>query len=351
MSIFKVRYLLISLPFVIGLLFFIGQSTVGEEEFDISTDKQKGTHLFGLDDTTGFQFLHRNHIEWVTLVPWGFQTRYDSPRVSHHNGDSTNIKSGNSSWLQYQKVMRSAGFKLFIKPHVWINETEDGKWRSDIFPTSAENWEVWKASYQDFILRYARLAQAGGAEMFCIGTEFSRLSTEKPNFWKALIQEVRQVYKGKITYAANWYEEYERITFWEDLDYIGIQAYFPLAEEEFPSVKQVSDGWNAYLPTMKNLARQHNRKIIFTEIGYKSTSDSAITPWEWLDYPESGKVFSAETQANCYAAFFEKVWPKKWFEGVHIWQMRSDYLHREPRNLDFTPLQKTAESVIAKGFE
>jgi len=321
-------------------------------------DKQKGAHLFGFRDSMNFQLLSQNNIEWVTLVPWGFQFDYDSQVMNHHNGDSLRILRRDSSWIRRIKLVRSKGFKVFVKPHVWLDEPSAGKWRSDIAPVNDENWALWKASYRDFMLRYAKIAEQTQAEMFCIGTEFSKLSVNKPTFWKEIIQEVRTIYSGKITYAANWYDEYEKITFWDDLDFIGIQAYFPLVKNKNPTVQQISKGWNKYLSHMESITKKYNRPILFTEMGYKSTADSAIKPWEWIDYSNrETKKESPETQANCYAAFFNTVWKKEWFAGVHIWQLRNDYesdrseRRRNRVHLDFTPQGKIAEGVIAKGFE
>lgn len=189
--------------------------------------------------------------------------------------------------------------------------------------------------------------------MYCIGVEFSRLSTEKPEFWKELIRDVRSVYSGKITYSANWYDEFEKVEFWQELDYIGIQAYFPLASTNYPSVEELQNGWEQYLPEIESTHKKYNRKILFTEMGYRSTADGAIKPWEWMEYPaNSDKIFSGETQANCYEAFFNTVWHKEWFAGVHIWQMRSDYVIKDLHdNIDFTPQGKPAELIIAHGFE
>lgn len=349
----------------IGFLFFVfskwqtlnkdfdKQPNIRVEKNINKADKQKGVHVFGRIDSTSFPLLSRNNIEWVTLVPWGSQDDYNSPMMKHHYGDSSKIQQSDSIWLNKLKFVHSAGFKIFLKPHVWIDAPSDGKWRSDIFPENEKNWKLWKKSYRDFILRYAILAEKGKVEMFCIGTEFSRLSIEKSIFWKTLIQDVRQIYSGKITYAANWYDEYEKITFWEDLDYIGIQAYFPLTKNKNPSVQQISKGWKKHLYSMKSIHKKHNRPIIFTEMGYKSTADSAINPWEWIDnFTDKDKAFSPETQANCYKAFFNTVWTKEWFAGVHIWQLRCDYRGQDAQSkLDFTPLGKPAEQIIAKGFE
>ncbi len=315
--------------------------------------KQKGAHVFGYLDSTDFQTLRQNNLEWITLVAWGFQKDFDSPIVTHHDGDSLHIQQHDSSWVRQIGLVRAAGFKVFFKPHLWIDSPTDGKWRADIVQASPENWELWASSYRNFIIRYAKVAEQAHAEMYCIGAEFSRLSSEKPEYWKTLIHDIRQIYSGKLTYAANWYDEYEKITFWSDLDYIGVQAYFPLAKNRNPSVEQIAAGWNNYLPALESISKKYNRQILFTEMGYKSTSESAIEPWHWIEKnTPSDSLLSLETQANCYQAFFNTVWQQEWFAGVHIWQLRTKLKrkHRE-NNMDFTPQGKPAELVIAKGFE
>lgn len=291
-------------------------------------------------------------MEWVTLVPWASQNDTDSPEVRHHDGDNLNIMYHDSSWTYQIQEFRSAGFKVFFKPHVWIRSPEEGMWRSDIYPTSEENWALWKKTYRSFILRNAKVAERGQAEMFCVGTEFTRLAIEKPDFWRSLIQEVKTVYSGKLTYAANWYNEYEEVVFWDELDYIGIQAYFPLTESESPGVGELSEGWNKHLPAIEAVQKRYDREVLFTEMGYKSSADGAVRPWEWIDYDLDQKsIHSLETQANCYRAFFDVVWGQKWFAGAHLWQFRGDFKEDKGRvNADFTPQGKPAEAVIAEGF-
>ncbi|MBT8231285.1 MAG: hypothetical protein KJN84_01555, partial [Bacteroidia bacterium] len=279
-------------------------------------EKQKGAHVFGIVDSTDFDPLIQNNIEWITLVSWGYQKDFDSPNVTHHDGDSVYMKKHDLHWSDKIKQVREAGFKVFFKPHLWITEPRNNTWRADIYPTSDENWEIWKDTYRNFILRYAKVAEEGKADMFCIGIEFSRLTIDKPQYWIDLIKEIKSVYSGKLTYAANWFKEFEEITFWDHLDYIGIQAYFPLVKNTYPTVKQISKGWKKYLPSIKATSKRFNRQILFTEMGYKSTSDSALVPWDWMEKPEGKhKVYSIETQANCYEAFFNSVWIEDWFAG------------------------------------
>ncbi len=324
-------------------------------DFEEAGEKQKGAHVFGRIDSTNFQFLTRNNIEWVTLVTWSSQDDFDSPTVKHHHGDSVQMLRSDSNWIKRIERVRAAGFKVFFKPHIWIDTPSDGKWRADIFPSNEENWEIWKNSYREYIIRYAKISEQAQAEMFCIGAELSRLSLEKSAFWRELIKEVRSIYSGKITYAANWNEEYDKVNFWDELDYIGIQAYFPLSKNECPSVGEVSRGWNKHLPAIESISRKYQRKILFTELGYKSTTDGAIKPWEWMDNPYGeDKTYSDETQANCYQAFFNTVWKKEWFAGAHIWSIHEGYLpeeHIDRENKDFTPQGKQAEDIIAKGFQ
>ena len=285
-------------------------------------------------------------------MPYGDQENIDSPTMVYYRGDSLDMVRRDSAWKSQIDIAHAAGFRVFLKPHVWISAPTAGKWRSDVFPSNDKNWKLWQASYRDFILAYAKIAAENKVELFCVGTEFSRLAIEKPLFWRQLIRDVRRVYTGKITYAANWYEEFEKITFWDDLDYIGIQAYFPLVKNEYPTVPQLAKAWDKHIPSIEVIHQQYQRKILFTEMGYKSTADSAISPWEWIDYTgKPDKAVSDETQANCYAAFFDVIWNKDWLAGVHLWQWRSDFEKgRGKSHLDFTPQGKPAERLISTRF-
>ncbi len=316
-------------------------------------NKQRGAHIFGHLDSTNIQPFIQNNIDWITLVSYSDQKDFDSPTLNYYKGDSLKMAKRDSSWKSQIDLAHSFGFKVFLKPHVWIYDPSDGKWRSDVFPTNESNWNLWQKNYREFILLYAKIAEQNDVELFCIGAEFSRLTIEKPDFWRSLIKDVKSIYSGKITYAANWYDEFENITFWQELDYIGIQAYFPLVKNEYPTVEQISIGWEKHLDVIENIHKKFNRKILFTEIGYKSTADSAIEPWQWIENSAiQNKKFSPETQANCYQAFFNTVWKKAWFAGIHIWQMRSDYKAEIGKNnLNFTPQGKQAEIIIARGFQ
>lgn len=57
---------------------------------------------------------------------------------------------------------------------------------------------------------------------------------------RRLIRQIRRVYHGPLTYAANWSGEYKQIRFWDALDYVGIQAYFPLRHGRQPFARHAA---------------------------------------------------------------------------------------------------------------
>ncbi|MEL6672857.1 MAG: hypothetical protein AAFR61_11720, partial [Bacteroidota bacterium] len=189
-----IRFPALSLLFLGGLgLLWACTTRPAMAEIPPPLTKQKGAHVFGHLDSSNMDFLHDTHVEWVTVVTWGYLNNISDSLVTHHNGDSTMIEESNASFLRWVGPIREAGFKVFVKPHVWIYEVDQRGWRSDVFPVSDSGWEQWKETYRNFMLRYARLAEEVGAEMFCIGTELTRLSLEKPQFWREFIQEIREV--------------------------------------------------------------------------------------------------------------------------------------------------------------
>ena len=237
-----------------------------------------------------------------------------------------------------------------IKPHIWMRTDGEG-WRSDIAFETDSSWQTWMNNYRAFILHYAKIAKLTKAEQFCIGTELHQVVKQKTDFWKELIQSVRAVYSGSLTYAANWYEEVEDVKFWDDLDYIGIQAYYPLTKQKNPNTQELMQGWKKYMSQIEKIQKRNKKPVLFTEIGYKSTPDAAIEPWLWADNLGLTTLVSHETQANCYEAFFKTFWKKSWFAGVHFWEWKPGR-SRGPgqSDINFTPCHKPAENIMAKWF-
>lgn len=312
--------------------------------------KQRGIHAFNLETDLGdLEILKRQNIEWITLTPFIPQENYQTPSIfgEFSQEDSTEYMS---SWQRIKEESAKFGFKIHLKPHIWLMERSNGKWRSDIAMKSPEDWQKWFQQYENQMLAYAQLATAIDADLFCIGTELHQTAVLKPELWEALIQKIKTIYDGPLTYAANWNAEVDEIPFWEDLDYIGVQAYFPLADRNNPSLSKIERGWQPHIDHLEALHERYDLPVLFTEMGYKSTADAAIKPWAWNTAPNRFyKKIAHQAQVNCYQAFFNTVWKEDWMAGVHIWEWQSRG-QSDGQNNAFSLEGKPALNVVAKGF-
>ncbi len=314
--------------------------------------KQRGFHIFGWTDyLDSYEALKTNNVEWITFVPFLPQERYNTPSLNgrRRQNDSTDR---HSRWKNAIQESKSFGFKIMLKPHVWLTNTNNGVWRSDITMASQDAWNLWFKKYREYILDYAQLAESLDLEMFCIGAELHTTVLEQPEQWRQLIADVRAIYSGKLTYAANWNQEVNDVPFWDALDFIGVQAYYPIAENENPELEELENGWKPHIDTLEALHSKYNKPIVFTELGYKSTTDSGIKPWEWNTMGNRfHKKISKRTQALCYQAFFNTVWQEPWLEGAHFWEWQSRVKETDGNNNAFLVQGKPALNVIAKEFK
>ncbi|MEK7315195.1 MAG: hypothetical protein AAB011_03365 [Candidatus Eisenbacteria bacterium] len=299
------------------------------------------------------QPLLRDNVEWISVTPFGWQDRL-SGTVIETNGEAGYWSESDSGIVELTRLAHARGMRVALKPHLWVTgDGHGGGGRlAEIDPGTPEGWRAWFASYRSFLLRYATLAESAGVDLLMIGAELTRATTAHSTEWRALIVETRRVYDGPLTYAANWYEEVEGIEFWDLLDYIGVQAYYPLAERAGADRAALERGWAAPLAKLERLHARWGKPVIFTEVGWKSTADGAVRPWEWPEHSSQllSRV-STRAQADAYEAFFRAVWPKPWFAGAYFWK----WYGRHERaggagDPDFTPQNKPAEAVLARGF-
>ena len=356
------------LLFYAFLLIFIG-ATAAYQKSAISSpvnqlnylkiEKIKGVCWEARDSIgmSAIESLDDYHVNWISQTPFGWQQQHNSPVIAFHSNrglwGERDIGLTHTAQLAKQK-----GIKTLLKPHIWLRRG-NGKWRSDIEMDNPEAWKEWFDQYEKFILHHARLAEENGFEGLCIGTELYITSTKHEKEWRAIIANIRKVYSGQLTYAANFYKEYEEIQFWDALDFIGLQAYFPLTDKETPSLKTLEKGWESHYKELKKLYKKWQKPIVFTEVGYRSSKDAAIRPWEWEERGEvSTNKISAKTQALCYEAMFKTFWQEEWMTGVFLWKWTSqnhgqqidNKRRRQPSPLSFTPKEEGLK-VIQSWYE
>jgi hypothetical protein len=242
------------------------------------------------------------------------------------------------------KKAHKLGLKIMLKPHLDILNSEEGYWRADIGFYDEPSWEEWFREYAGFILHYAKIAEKYDVEIFCVGTELS-FTTQKTYFWEQVINEIRNTYKGKLTYAANW-DNYSSVGFWHKLDYIGIDAYFPLTYKRDPSLEDIKDGWRKWVCEIDIWYAKVGKPIIFTEIGYSSSRNAPSEPWK-----DGYGNADVNMQAKCYTAFFDIVWKQPWLAGVYWWRWAPTIFGGGEHNRHFTPLKKPAAKLIESNYK
>ncbi|HMA34526.1 MAG TPA: hypothetical protein VKY74_08595 [Chloroflexia bacterium] len=320
----------------------------------------------------GVAFVH------IPSAPFGSQAAYDSLKRVHDLGANwvsivasfrQNVARSTSFSLsandptdqqiaQMISYAHSLGMKVMLQPIILAN---DGVWSGYFSP---EPPEAWFDSYRTTIASYARLAQSVSADEFCIGTEFFTLT--QPSFsgqWRQVIQVVRQNYFGPITYSANWGDkktpEYATIDWWDQLDYIGISAYFPLSWNNFYT-DPLRQGWISYTdPYGANAVGQNfrwfdaisavhgrwNKPIQFTKIGFASYANS---PGRWDLRPDP--TLELSVQGNAYEATME-VWRSiPWMTGIFWSPWYSNPNAGGPLDTGESPQNKPAEQVLRKWY-
>jgi len=80
--------------------------------------------------------------------------------------------------------------------------------------------------------------------------------------WRSVISDVRGLYSGPLTYASNHSGEETSIKWWDAVDYIGVDAYYPLTYKNDPTVAELKTAWLTPTLTLENLSNQYNKPII-----------------------------------------------------------------------------------------
>lgn len=173
------------------------------------------------------------------------------------------------------------------------NLTKDGRWRGNIAPTDVG---AWFQNYTIFLLHYAVLAEEEKVELFSIGAELNSLERYTAN-WTTLINDVRAVYSGKLIYSANWGVS-QRVRFWNQIDFIGLDAFFNLDAPDGASVEELVATWQTWVIMLRAQATALGKPLLFTEIGVQSAAGSYREPWRWVP----NAVADQQDQANYYAA-------------------------------------------------
>ncbi|MDQ3118632.1 MAG: hypothetical protein M3Q89_03545, partial [Verrucomicrobiota bacterium] len=235
---------------------------------------------------------------------------------------------------------RERGLSAMVIPHIayWGSKFS---WRGEINFERAEEWDNFFADYEMWIVEMARVAQAHNAAIFCVGLEFTH-AQKFTGRWLKIIAAVRAVYFGKLTYGANW-NEYEDVTFWDALDYIGVLAYFPLTKATNPDAAELAAGWRKRCTELGRFsARNGGKQFLFVEIGYNENAKTAAEPWSF----DTGGHYAAEIQARCLDAALALTGKQPFLAGMFFWKWFPEIPHHEEE--DFRLQTPVIKALLAR---
>ncbi len=217
-----------------------------------------------------------------------------------------------------------------------------GNWRGDFEVADSTHWSKWENGYEQFILKCAKMADSLKVDLFCLGTELGTSAVKREDFWRQLIRKVRTIYTGPVTYSANW-DNFQHITFWNELDYIGISAYFPVSNKGVPDPSDIRQGWKEHRQKIEVLSKKYSIPILFTEYGYKSIEFAGEKPWQEYVKNEANEL----AQYNLYQGLYKSFWKKDWFAGGFIWKW---YHSGNGGERSFSPQGKKAEKAMTEWY-
>ncbi len=200
---------------------------------------------------------------------------------------------------------------------------------------------AWLASYHRMALHYARLAELEGFDLFCLGNELGGMTRHETQ-WREIIAAVRRVFRGPLAYAANWGEEFETLRFWDALDFIGLNNYYPLAEDPGAELRTLLARADAAAEKIAHLQRRWQRPVLFTAVGYPSVRGGTVWAWARSRTPSP----SPEKQAAGYEATLRAFSGQPWLRGMFWWNWPSNGRGGGPQDLSYTPRGKPAAEVL-----
>jgi len=311
-----------------------------------------------------FERVKQSNADWVGLIPEATLNR----ATLTLNSELTYTWWGGTvaANIESIKLAKRAGFKIFLKPHIVLgkiptydgiesvlqrihpktfrygleDKTDGAEWRGDFKPKKEVDLLMWEQNYERYILKLAQIAQDFEVDLFSVGTELKQSAIKRPKFWRQLIQKVRAIYKGPLTYAANW-DEYQKITFWEELDYIGVDTYFPISRQQTPNIKKTIKNWRPIRRQLKKFSESVDRPILLSEFGYRNVNYAGKRPWTHDHVPA---MRNNQAQVNLYKAFFRTFWDEPWIAGGFAWKW---FAHpKEDGNTSFSVQGKPALEVM-----
>ena len=254
------------------------------------------------------------------------------------------------------RAFHNAGIKVMLKPIIQIH---DSTHRGEInFPENQEfiagivtdYWGEWFKNYTACMVHYARLCETENVEMLCLGCEMIG-ADKREKYWPPLIEAVRKVYKGLLSYNTPSWWDYEMSQKWTRewfklLDQLGVSVYYGMPEE-CTTVDAMAREMKYLADNLESGSKELGIPIFMAELGCRSVINGHITPSDcWNNQNE----FDGEIQANYLSAICKAFYDRNWWTGFFWWkweeQQNRPYFHKASGDTGCTIAGKPAAKTL-----
>ncbi len=242
------------------------------------------------------------------------------------------------------KHAKEKKLRVILMPIVLLDNPRGTEWRGKIQPSEdGGGWDEWWKNYRDMLTHFAWIAQGNGVDVFVVGSELVSTETEThlPQ-WRKTITKIREVFKGRLTYSSNW-DHYTHVKFWDQLDFIGMNSYWALGDDENVTNDEIVKRWRGIQKELFAFQKKINKPIIFLEVGWCSMANMAAEPWDYTKDEYEAKT-DFDLQKRLYEAFFEAWHGRPELGGFCIWVWDPGTPAADDRG--YTPKGKPAEKVL-----
>lgn len=272
----------------------------------------------------------------AAIVPYTYFTRGDLATALPVLRRPT--KENDESIVHAALEAKRLGMTVMVKPHI------QGVWPGNVEMRSSSEWAKFFDHYERWIRHYAMMAELNELEILCVGVELVKATVGREERWREMIGRLRKLYSGRLVYAANWGSELEQVSFWDALDYVGIDSYYPLTSAAEPTDAELLQGARDVVDRIRQVRKRYRKPVLFTELGFASTE----APWQepWKDHGE--RPLNLEHQARALEAMLEALDGEAWVHGVFLWKWPSGPRFGGPHDKSFVLAGKPAERVIER---
>ncbi|HLH63147.1 MAG TPA: hypothetical protein VKV20_15810 [Ktedonobacteraceae bacterium] len=254
--------------------------------------------------------------QWIEMPVNLYQASVYSTQVA-----SANFTPTPQAFAAGIRSAHAMHYHVFVVPFVSANGSLT--WSGSIQFASQAQIQAWFDSYWQAYEPFVQAAAQAQADQLAIGTEFDKLQMVSPFFWNQLIDRIRSIFHGKLTYDINWSSLYSSLPTWlsnPHLSAIGVSVYIPLADTpQRLNPATLPRLWKENISVvLDSLAVQTGKPALVSEIGYRDSAYALYRPWE-RDAQAQAEPPDPNMQAAAYNAALINVLADSHISGIFFW--------------------------------